>query len=342
MIHIDSKYIRLLSSQLTHFKQKSSDLYNFRCPICGDSEKNSYKARGYAYRMKDALIYKCHNCGDSRSLGNLIKHIDPTMHRQYIMEKYKTGVTNNSTEDPAFEFPKPVFATSTPKKLLEAVGAHRLTDLSEDHISNQFVRDRNIPSECTEGLYYIDDEEKLEGLSPKYKDRIIGHNDRLILPFCDQAGNMTGLTGRILKDNKGLRYLALRFNADNEPLVFGLEKWNGNRHTYVVEGPIDSLFIDNCLAVGGADFGYLAVLVDKASTTIIFDNEPRNKEIVKRMEKIISDGWTICIWPEIILEKDINDMVRAGQSPKEIRSVINRNSFSGLKAKFKMNGWKKC
>ena len=109
----------------------------------------------------------------------------------------------------------------------------------------------------------------------------------------------------------------------------------------MVEGPIDSLFIDNCLAVGGADFGHLGVLVDKATTTIIFDNEPRNKEIVKRMEKLISDDWNICIWPEKILEKDINDMVIAGQTPEEIQGVINRNSFYGLKAKFKINGWKK-
>jgi len=341
MIYIDSKYIRLLSSQLDHFKQKSDDLYNFRCPICGDSEKNTYKARGYVYRLKDALIYKCHNCGDSRSLGNLIKHIDPTMHGQYVMEKYKTGNISES-EKPSFEFPKPVFIKSSPKKLLEAVGAVCLSDLPEDHISNQFIRKRKIPLTSTSGLYYIDDEEKLEGLSPKYKDRIIGHNSRILLPFCDQDGNMTGVTGRAIEDNKGLRYLALKFNADNEPLIFGLEKLDGRRHINVVEGPIDSLFIDNCIAVGGADFGFLSVVVEKATSTIIFDNEPRNKEIVNRMEKLISYEWNVCIWPENILEKDINDMVTAGRTPEEIQGVINRNSFSGLKAKFKMNGWKKC
>jgi hypothetical protein len=258
------------------------------------------------------------------------------------MEKYKTG-PKDSLEEPTFEFPKPVFNnSSSPQKLLEAVGAVCLMDLPEDHISNQFIRKRKMPLSCARKLYYIDDEEKLEELSPKYKDRIIGHNSRILLPFCDQDGNMTGLTGRAIEDNKGLRYLALKFNADNEPLIFGLEKLDGTRHSYVVEGPIDSLFIDNCLAVGGADFGHLGVLVDKNTTTIIFDNEPRNKEIVKRMEKIISDGWNICIWPEKILEKDINDMVIAGRTPEKIQGVINRNSFSGLKAKFKMNGWKKC
>ena len=139
-----------------------------------------------------------------------------------------------------------------------------------------------------------------------------------------------------------MRYLTLKFNAENEPLIFGLENWNERGHITVVEGPLDSLFLRNCIAVGGADFGCLAGLVDKENTTIVFDNEPRNKEIVKRMEKIIQDGWTICIWPEKTSEKDVNDMIIAGQTSKEIEGVINRNKFSGLQAKFKLSGWKKC
>ena len=298
MIYIDHKYIRLLSSQLDHFKQKTEELYNFRCPICGDSQKNKYKARGYVFRRKSSLIYKCHNCGDSRSLGNLIKHIDSTLHGQYVMERYKSGVnTKQPDTKPEFQFNAPMFAKHSPGKLLANIGAVRLSYLPDDHIANQFVRNRKLPHEKTRGLYYIDDEEKLELISHKYKDRIAGHTERLILPFCDREGNMTGLTGRAL-DNKGLRYLALKFNAENEPLVYGLEKWDERRNTIVVEGPLDSLFLRNGIAVGGADFGRLDKLVDKENTTIVFDNEPRNKEIIKRMEKIIRAGWTICVWPE--------------------------------------------
>ena len=344
MIYIDHKYIRLLSSQLEHFKQKSEELYNFRCPICGDSEKNKYKARGYVFRMKESLIYKCHNCGDSRSLGNLIKHIDSTLHGQYVMERYKSGASSKASDSkPEFQFDAPVFAKHSPGKLLASIGAFRLSALPDDHVANQFVTKRKLPHDSTRGLYYIDDEEKLELLSPKYKDRIVGHCERLILPFCDTEGNMTGLTGRALtNDDKGLRYLALKFNAEDEPLIFGLENWDGGKSTIVVEGALDSLFFGNAIAVGGADFGRLDGLVEKDTATIVFDNEARNKEIVNRMAKIIDAGWTICIWPENILEKDVNDMVLAGQTAEEIEGMINMNKFSGLQAKFRLNGWKKC
>jgi len=343
MIYIDHKYIRLLSSQLEHFKQKSEELYNFRCPVCGDSEKNKYKARGYVFRRKESLIYKCHNCGDSRSLGNLIKHIDSTLHGQYVMERYKSGVSSKAPESkPEFQFDAPVFAKHSPGKLLAGIGAFRLSALPDDHVANQFIIKRKIPHDKAKGLYYIDDEEKLELLSPKYKDRIAGHCERLILPFCDIEGNMTGLTGRALDNDKGLRYLALKFNAENEPLIFGLDKWDERTPTIVVEGALDSLFIRNAIAVGGADFSRLDGWVDKKTTTIVFDNEPRNKEIVNRMAKIIEAGWTICFWPENILEKDINDMVLAGRTAEKIEGVINRNKLSGLQAKFKLSGWKKC
>jgi len=235
-----------------------------------------------------------------------------------------------------------VFAKHSPGKLLSSIGAVRLSLLPDTQSANQFVKYRKLPPDATRGLYYIDDEEKLELISPKYKDRIAGHAARIIIPFCDKEGNMTGLTGRIIDSDLGLRYLTLKFNADDEPLIFGLESWNGREHTFVVEGPLDALFLHNCLAVAGADFGKLDGLVDKENTTIIFDNEPRNKEIVERMEKIINNGWTVCIWPEKTSEKDVNDMIIAGQTSKEIEGVINRNKFSGLQAKFKLNGWKKC
>ena len=193
----------------------------------------------------------------------------------------------------------------------------------------------------TRGLYYIDDEERLENLSEKYKDRIAGHNARILLPFYDRDKNLIGITGRLIQ-GEGLRYLTLKFNAENEPLIFGLENLDDRSHIYVVEGPLDSLLLCNAVAVAGADFSKLDSLVDKKNATIIFDNEPRNKEIVKRMEKMISSGWEICIWPKNILEKDINDMIIAGQSSEQILDVINRNKFSDLQAAVALNNWRKC
>jgi hypothetical protein len=70
----------------------------------------------------------------------------------------------------------------------------------------------------------------------------------------------------------------------------------------------------------------------------IYDNEPRNIEIVRRIGNTIDSGDSIVIWPESIDDKDINDMVMSGL---DVQSVIESNTYSGLEAKLKFNTWKK-
>jgi hypothetical protein len=108
---IDSKYIGLVSVRLEKFKRVKADLYNCRCPICGDSQKNKTKTRGYLYQIKNNTNYKCHNCGVSLSFNNFLKQIDPMLHRQYTLEKFKEGFTGKNfvVEEPKFEFSKPKF-----------------------------------------------------------------------------------------------------------------------------------------------------------------------------------------------------------------------------------------
>ena len=111
---VDSKYIGLVSSRLQKFKRVKSDLYNFRCPICGDSQKNKTKARGYIYSVKNNTNFKCHNCGASLSFNNFLKELDSTLHKQYTLEKFKEGHTGKNfvVEAPKLEFKKPVFKKS--------------------------------------------------------------------------------------------------------------------------------------------------------------------------------------------------------------------------------------
>ena len=93
MDHVDSKYVNLISARLEKFKRVKTDLYNFRCPICGDSKKNKSKTRGYIYSVKSNTNFKCHNCGASMSLNNFIKKVDPAVHKQYSLEKFRDGHT---------------------------------------------------------------------------------------------------------------------------------------------------------------------------------------------------------------------------------------------------------
>ena len=109
---IDSKYIGLVSSRLQKFKRVKADLYNFRRCLCGDSQKNKSKTRGYLYAVKTNTNFKCHNCGASMSFNNFLKELDPTLHKQYTMEKFKEGYTGKNfvVEEPKFEFSKPTFS----------------------------------------------------------------------------------------------------------------------------------------------------------------------------------------------------------------------------------------
>ncbi len=350
MLYVDEKYIKLLGSQLAEFKKKSARLWNFRCPFCGDSQRNKYKARGYVFALKQSLLFKCHNCNESHSLGKLIKRVDPTLYKQYILEKFKnkdSGCTVTVSE-PVYKFVSPMFAVNQVKEMdmvywnsMLSIGVVPLYALGEDHPANIFCLERKLPYDRARKLYFIDDEEKLEGMSPKYKDRIAGHAPRILLPFCDLNGSLVGLSGRAIDDSR-LRYLTLRFDNSEGSQIFGLEKWDYEKHTYVVEGQFDSFFLPNCLAVGCSDMRKIGNLLDQDHTTIVLDNEPRNPNIVAQMSKCIRNGWSVCIWSERIKQKDINDMVLGGMDADAILDSINRNTSKGLQAEFALNNWKRC
>jgi predicted RNA-binding Zn-ribbon protein involved in translation (DUF1610 family) len=329
--YIDVKYINLLSPRLDRYKVKTNSPFtaNFRCPVCGDSKKNRHKARGYVFSRKGGLFYKCHNCGMGATLGNLMKEIDPTLYNQYVMERYKEGNVRQSHTNVAtlMDF-EPKFKK---KSLLD-----ELLDPVKGTPAEKYLQDRKIPESRWDELYYIDNIEKIEQLSDKYKDRIIGNEARLVLPFYDRDSKLVGVTCRALGDER-LRYVTIRVNED-KPMVYGLDKVDITKDIYVTEGPLDSLFLDNAVAVGNTDLKQVSNLLPFERLVFIFDNQPRNKELVKIINRAIEGGARMVIWPENILEKDINDMVLAGF---DINQVISTSTFSGLELKLQFTKWKK-
>jgi len=334
-LFIDLKYLRLISNRLPFFKQKDDRLFNIRCTICGDSQKKKSRARGYFYAVKNDLFYKCHNCGASMSFGSYLKQFDSLQYKQYVFERYSEGVPQNKPhKDPDLSF----FKTEAPKevRLLDKL-LDRLDSLPEDNEAVQFVLKRKIPKSKFNQLYYIDDIRKIEKLNSKYSERLTTDEPRLVIPFYDENDKLVGVTCRALRNEK-LRYVTIKIDEDS-PLVFNINNIDKKKTLYVTEGPLDSLFLDNAIAVTSTAFQKLDQLnLDKDNVVVIVDNQPRNTEVVKVYNKIIENGYKIVIWPQTLQEKDINEMILAG---KDVKKIIKQNTFSGLEAKAKYILWKR-
>ena len=330
MFWVDKKYLRLVSSRFRNSKWKNEELLNHSCPYCGDSEKNPLKARGYHFKMKETFIYKCHNCSISKPFGKFLKEQDTSLWKQYAVEKfYKKDPTFTEVKVPKSTV---VFKDDPLKKVgcISAVDSKRARD---------YLNIRQIPKDKWDDLYYIEQSQSLTSLDYKYKDRVFGNDQRLVIPFYSRQGKLIGVSGRALNSNN-LRYLTLKFE-DQESLIYGLRTVDYNKKVYVTEGPIDSLFLPNAIAVAGSDFSKLKSYVPTEQAVVVFDNERRNPELVKKMGQIIDDGFTICLWPKTINQKDINDMILNGLSANIVEQTINDNKFSGLSAKMALSDWSK-
>ena len=329
--YIDLKFINILSSRLSKFKRKNDHLFNFRCPHCGDSQKNKTKARAYLYRVKNDMFFKCHNCGMGQNLANFIKFIDPKLYSEFILERYKGSAP--ATPEPKFDFKPPVF-----KEVSVIEELPTISELSNEHPAKKYIMKRKIPDKFFDILCYTDQFMSLVNkIKPNTFTNFKGEHPRLIIPFYDTTGNLFAFQGRAF-GNEQPKYLTIKLDETKQK-VYGLERVNFQKHIYITEGPIDSLFIDNCLAAAGAD---LTLKTNPDNVTYIFDNEPRNKEIVKRMYKIIDNNYNVFIWPESIESKDINDLITSGRLIPEVKSIISNNTYNKLSALTRLNTWKKC
>ena len=336
--YIDTKYINLVSSRLPLFKNKQQGLYNFRCPFCGDSQKSKTKARGYLYQKKTDLFYRCHNCGQSNTFSNFLKQLDGELHKQYVLERYKEGVTGKgqNTEDPVFKHEKPVFHTK--------IDLPRISDLDDQHFAKKYLVNRAIPPQFLSYLYYTEDFKSFVSEVTERDYDLAEKEQRIIIPFYDSDKNLIAFQGRAFT-NTLLRYITIKVHEDF-PKIFGLDRLDIKKPFYIVEGPFDSMFLPNCIAMAGSDVSLkdqtdIVDAMDQGIGTMIFDNEPRNKEIIARMEKVIEKGWKLCFWPDSVASKDINDMVLGGIQETKLTEIINTNTYQSLFAKTQLALWRK-
>jgi transcription elongation factor Elf1 len=329
---IDEKFISLVSSRLDKYKRLKSGLYTFRCPYCGDSQKYKNKTRGYLYVVKNDYNFKCHNCGYSRSFTNFLKDLDPIMYDQYVMERYKKGITGkkSNTPEPEFNFKKPSFA----KKHFDLP---RIKDLDPEHLAFKYIKGRKIPDKFLKELYYCDNFKEWTNTQKFTFKNTDNDEPRIIIPLI-KDNEIFGYQGRSLKKSSKVKYITIVLD-ENQPKIFGLNNVDLNKKVYIVEGPFDSMFIENAIAMVGSDVDY-KFFKSYIGTEFIFvyDNEKRNKQIVDRMEKVIDNKFPIVIWPQDLKYKDINDMIIEGV---DVQKILKENTFMGLQAKAKLIGWKR-
>ena len=340
MLWLERKYLSQVVSLLDMAKWKNENTLNHRCPYCGDSAKNTYKARGYHFQVGQNFVYKCHNCGKSTSSVNFLKDHFPMIHKEYIKEWLKeNGKAPRQKKMPSaneFKF--------TPREEVLNMKRIDLTAVcfraNEKGVARDFLKSRKIPESKIQDLWFVPQAQTLGLLSDKYKDRVLGDDPRVVIPFFDENGELVGISGRAINDSP-LRYLTMRF-LDDVPLIYNIDKVDKSKTIYVTEGPIDSLFLPNAISVGGSDFKKIDDSI-KENAILIYDNEPRNAEIIKKIEEVIDLGYSVCIWNDRRVSdiKDINDMVLSGLSQDEIVDIITSNTYKGLSAKAKLTEYKK-
>jgi len=343
MLWLEKKYLSMVVSSLDMAKWKGDTTLNHRCLYCGDSSKNEFKARGYHFVIDQSYIYKCHNCGKSTSSIHFIKDHFPMIHKEYMREWLKEqGVKTRPQKMPSsneFKF--------TPKKdIINKSNIMTVDNLkflmkpcSEVPEAREYLQKREIPEVHYKDLWFTKTPQSLSMLSEKYKDRVLGNDPRIIIPFFSEDNQLIGLSGRAINDSP-LRYMTMKFH-DDVPLIFNLHKVDKSKTIYVTEGPLDSLFLPNAISVAGSDFSKIGDL--KENAILVYDNEPRNTEILKKIDSVIASGFRVCVWNDRRVNdlKDINEMILNGLTSEEIVSIIDDCAFGGLSAKAKFMEYKK-
>jgi len=336
---IENKYLMAVSGRLDKFKRKSGNVFNFRCPICGDSETHKGKTRGYIYEKKGKSLFHCHNCTATMSLPNFIKTIDQVLYNEMQLEKLRGEKTPEQTEFESFveKMKKPVFLKSGPLK-----GLKKVSQLSPDHRVKKLVDTRKIPTPYHAKLFSCPNFRNFtNSLIPgKFDtDSLQKDETRLLIPFFDQNKNVHAYQGRALGQS-AVKYITIVLD-ETVPKVYGLDTANFDRNVYVLEGPIDSMFVPNSIATAGGDLVSAISSFPKEKLVIVYDNEPRSRDTIKKLDKAIMQGYNIVIWPENLEHKDINDMVLAGMSSEFIAHIMKTNTYRDLAAKMALTRWSK-
>ena len=341
---LDVKFASIAGARLDQFKIVRHKPFNamYRCPFCGDSQRNKFKKRGYFYEKGGHVVAKCHNCGyGPKLISNFLNQFDQTLYGDYRMESLREGKMPDEVV-PEFTPQIEKFSRRRIDNFEPMQELRKISQLPVFHPAKRYISKRKIPSDQHYRIYYTDTYMSWVNtfLPDKFDEKALAHDEpRIVFPFIDANGYVFGFTGRSLAPTSERRYIAI-VTDDSKPKIYGLETIDRFKTVYVVEGPIDSLFLHNCCAMGGSSVPF-NLIAEQENLVVIYDNEPRNKQICDKIQQTIKDGYNVCIWPDNIEQKDINEMVLAGMSSALVQATIDQNTFQGLRAQLRFNAWKK-
>lgn len=314
---VDKHFVNYISSRLQGFSWKDQTVAWCRCPICGDSTKSRSKKRFYIYERDGRTYVYCHNCNYSTTFRSFLKTKFPEVFHQYQLSLFipQEGVAEEKNE-------------ATPS-LWDFSVCKKINELPKDHFVYRYVERRRIP--FNKVLYCSDINKVLLD-----SDKVIKSIPTLVIPFYKRFQEPEVFQIRFFDPKITPKYLT--FKASKDALkIYNYDFVNLNKSVYVTEGPIDSMMLNNAVAVSGSDLLFASSKIPKP--VFIYDNEPRSRVICRKIWKVIKEGYHVVIFPDLPY-KDLNDMLVKGNI--DVEDLVKSNTYQGLNAELCFHAWRRC
>ena len=306
-------YINALN--IDNLIKKSDYLYNCKCPLCGDSKKNLRKRRGYIYLKNNDWLFHCHNCNIHISFKQFLYKIDIVLYKKWLFDELK----NDN---------------------IEVICKENIENNDNDYINPNLFQFYKLNDNFLNNNYYKPIVEKInnyliERKMEFIKDKVyLSLNNkwflRIIFPIEDKNG-MYGFQARTINKKNNIRYLTYYHNKEKAKL-YNYYHVNKNNYIYVLEGLIDSLFIENSIAMLTSKLNFINTDLEnyKDKLIFIFDNDETGKI---RTEEYLKKNYRCLIFPKKWQKyKDINDIIINENIDKKelINTLIELSDLNGL------------
>lgn len=319
---IDQKYIRFLSSRLKNFKDKGNGVFEFS-HSCESAA--SRKRRGYFYKKGSGYNFFCHNCQESTKFFKFLQHTDTMLYKEYQLEVFKDSMTTSTKKQEEIVEKK----EEVSKTLSVVTGLVPYRDLPETHPAWKYVLDRKIPESMYSDIYFCRDFYPWAAKFNKQFEKVTTKEPRLVIPYRTRTGEVFAFTCRAYGKSER-KYIEIKLDPEIE-LIYGLDRLNTAKTIYCLEGPIDSMFVPNSIAVGGASYSGDFFNKYKHNIVIVPDNDwKRNKDVANQIEKMAKNGFKVALLPDTWTAKDINKAVQdGGYTSEEIVKIIDQSVKQG-------------